>query len=279
MVDENAFINKLKKYDNTGLEFDSIENMNDIIKGTMRPIKKRGLNENEFTYINLNGFEVINDDVVLDHFNVIPPGPKTLERHRTHLIVGRYSQSIMPIILVRINNKGYVLIQKRHPLNFGTEESIELYRDYIGTVDKFKTIEEYVAVVFKELADLCKNNENKQFGYYWENTGIVSAALNIGLFDFEINDSSLEIDDVTKLFKSERLLNPQNIIGVRTLDFVAIDTLISRYKHIILEPLKTKSEHYVNDLLSMTGIFWLTKYLDSTKKLNKRDESVTSVVE
>jgi|GEM_PF-3096741 len=240
MVNEQDFINNLKRYDPRGTEFDDLSYINDVIKGNIRPITKRGLAPNEFTTVKLAGFEHINDDTVLNLFDVIPPGPKELERSRTHLVVGRYSQAIVLNILLKIKDKEYLVLQERHPLCFGFEKSTEVFRDYIP---KNITINQWIEETFEKILEVSDNHEIIPTGYFWENTGVLGTNINSATVFINISAGK---EKVLSMLNTEHLTNPDNVIGKRDLILIPLKDIESK-------------DHYLTHLISIASLSILSR--------------------
>jgi hypothetical protein len=262
MLSESKFIDSIKRYDISGLEFEPIDSINETVAGTMRPFRKRGMELNEFTLINVAGFEVVNEDTVLNLFNAIPPGPKNMERHRTHLVVGRYTQSVMPVVVFEISGQKYVLVQERNPVNLGFVESVEFYRDYVALINGSYSFEKYFNNAFKDVLDLASHVEITNKGRYWENTGIVSTNTHICICELTFTSKSVTPRSLRDVLNNGHLIDPKSIVGPRRLDLVPVETVRERYKQMFTEPETTRGEYYLNDLLSVNGIFCLFRHLD-----------------
>jgi len=276
MISEQDFITNLMKYDPRGIEFDSLEDVNEIIKGAFRPISKRGIAPNEFTLVKLSGFEEVNKDTVIAMFDEIPPGPKELDRIRIHQIVGRYSQAIMLNIVIEVGNKKYLVLQERNPLCFGFKKSTEIFRDYISETDMKKVtenvtteedklniaklvLEHYLNIHFKKILESALSYEIIPTGYFWENTGVLGCNTMSAIVSIKLDKKSSIEETILPLLNSDLLQNPANIIGKRVLILEDIKKIEDIYN------LKTTlaDEHFLNDMFSVTSLSILFKEFDT----------------
>ena len=262
MINEHKFIDSIKRYDVSGLDFEPIDSINEVISGTMRPFKKRGMNENEFTLINIGGFEIINDDTVLNLFNVIPPGPKEMERHRTHIAVGRYTQCVLPVVVLNFDQNTYVLVQKRTPLNLGLLPTVELFRDYVKITNGKYDFDKYFDESFKDVLAKTDHANTKSSGYYWEASGIMSTNICIYMCTLDINSKVFTPSEAIKIINTSLLTEPNNVIGSREFDLLPLENVKSAYQQMIKDPLSTIDSHFLNDVLSINGLFCLFRHLD-----------------
>ena len=262
MINEHKFIDSIKRYDVSGLDFEPIDSINEIIAGTMRPFKKRGMNENEFTLINIGGFEVINDDSVLNLFNIIPPGPKEMERHRTHLAIGRFSQCVLPVMVFNFDQDIYVLVQKRKPLNLALVTTVELFRDYVNITNGKYDFDKYFNESFKGVLAKADHTNIKSSGYYWEASGIMSTNICAYICTLDFNSKVFTPSEAIKILNTSLLREPNNIIGRRELDLLPLEDIKSGYQQMIKDPLSTVDSYFLNDTLSINGLFCLFRHLD-----------------
>jgi hypothetical protein len=188
-----------------------------------------------------------------------------MERHRTHLVVGRYTQAVMPIVIFKIQNTSYVLIQKRNPINIGFEQSTEVYRDYIKKENGTHNFDAYFENRFEEIIELSINHLVTRYGYYWENTGIIGTNICVYICEIDFN-GSVSKKDVELKVNTDSFTNTKNVLGTRSLHLISIDEIRATYKEMVLQPETTKGTYNLSDLLSLNGLFCLFRYLDKKQR-------------
>lgn len=257
MITEQEFINNLTKYNTSSVEFDTLEYINEVLGGTIRPIVKRGIAPNEFTIVKISGYEEVNNDTVLALFDVIRPGPKELDRMNTHSIVGRKSQAIMLLILLDIGNRKYLLLQKRNPVCIGFEESTEIFRDYI---EKDISLDTYLVDKFGKILEEASSYEIVPTGHFWENTGIIGVNVMSSLVNIKLK-SSTKIEDLLKEVNTYKLRHTGNIIGERELILEPLSKVTKAYSNFD----NKETSYYLGDMFSITALSMLFRVINETE--------------
>lgn len=262
---EEKFLEKLLKDSTTPINIMSLEHINQFLDGIMPPIKKRGIQKNEYTVLNVAArqeFEGMHRIVV---FDVIPPGEKVLSRKRQHIVWGQALPTVVIPIVLRNAGKDYMVLISQSRFCLGGKVSIEVNRGYITEPTDFeKRPFQLLARKMPYIGDITKLVKAVHIGTFWENTGLLGIHTPIwGIFCETKVD--IDIADLKQLLKDRHdgKTDPKTGPPLHNTEPVlrTIEEVKGRISEILENPTITNEQAYLNDLFSMTALQMLFSYI------------------